>query len=94
MVNHLFVISLKSLIGLIYLISLLHLFNKNYQELKSSTWNTQENIITQEADFKDIDFNIKNTYLSYGSVVICAEFGREDRGSIHRNCDQEGVETT
>jgi hypothetical protein len=29
-----------------------------------------------------------------GSVVIDAELGREDHGSIPRNCDREGAETT
>jgi hypothetical protein len=29
-----------------------------------------------------------------GSVVISAEFGGDDHGSILRNCDREGTETT
>jgi hypothetical protein len=29
-----------------------------------------------------------------GSVVIDAELGREDHGSIPRNCDREGAGTT
>jgi hypothetical protein len=29
-----------------------------------------------------------------GSVVIGAELGREDHGSIPRNCDREGAGTT
>jgi hypothetical protein len=38
----------------------------------------------------------KNTYYLpiVGSVVIGTELGREDHGSIPRNCDQERAEPT
>jgi hypothetical protein len=36
----------------------------------------------------------KHLPMLLGSVVIDAEFGSENHGSIPYNCDQEGAETT
>jgi hypothetical protein len=37
---------------------------------------------------------MNNNQSLVGSVVIGAELGREDHGSIPRNCDREGAGTT
>ena len=42
----------------------------------------------------DIDKIIIYNQSLVGSVVIGAELGREDHGSIPRNCDREGARTT
>jgi hypothetical protein len=47
--------------------------------------------------FKSIVYLLTNSnlyQLLVGSMVIGAELGREDRGSIPRNCNREGVGTT
>jgi hypothetical protein len=51
--------------------------------------------ILKKGEIKLLLTKKRNNYQSLvGSVVIGAELGREDHGSIPRNCDREGAGTT
>jgi hypothetical protein len=54
----------------------------------------EEEKVRKQGSFQCLDHLSNRKEIFVGSIVIDAELGREDHGSIPRNCNQEGARTT